>query len=65
MIRWIWRSLTVKMLAAFAIAVLVGIGGVAILANQSTKAEFESYVSVGQSSAADRKSTRLNSSHRL
>jgi len=43
-IRHIRGSLTAKILLAFAVVVLVGIGGVAILANQRTTAEFESYL---------------------
>ncbi|HLH73585.1 MAG TPA: ATP-binding protein [Chloroflexota bacterium] len=42
------RSLTAKILVAFAAVVLIGIGGVAILANASTTAEFESFLSAGQ-----------------
>jgi signal transduction histidine kinase len=38
------RSLTAKILLAFAIVVLVGIGGVAILANDRTTAAFEHYL---------------------
>jgi signal transduction histidine kinase len=38
------RSLTAKILIAFAVVVLVGIGGVAILANDRTTAAFEHYL---------------------
>ncbi|MBI2940085.1 MAG: HAMP domain-containing protein [Chloroflexi bacterium] len=42
------RSLTAKLLAAFAAAVLVSIGLVAMLTNRRTAAEFESYLSMRQ-----------------
>ncbi|HEX5414366.1 MAG TPA: ATP-binding protein [Chloroflexota bacterium] len=38
------RSLTAKILLAFALVILVGIGGVAVLANQRTTAAFERYL---------------------
>jgi signal transduction histidine kinase len=44
MIRLLQRSLTAKILLAFAIVILVGIGGVAVLANQRTTDLFERYV---------------------
>ena len=43
LIRWFRRSLTAKFLVAFTAAVLVGIGGVAILANQRTAAALPQY----------------------
>jgi hypothetical protein len=43
-IRRATRSLTAKILIAFAVVVLVGIGGVAILANDRTTAAFEHYL---------------------
>lgn len=46
--RWFRRSLTAKFLIAFTAAVLVGIGGVAILANQRTSAEFQQYLQIDQ-----------------
>ncbi|HLZ08028.1 MAG TPA: hypothetical protein VKT80_05525, partial [Chloroflexota bacterium] len=46
--RWFRRSLTAKFLVAFTAAVLVGIGGVAILANQRTTAEFQQYLQIDQ-----------------
>jgi two-component system, OmpR family, sensor histidine kinase BaeS len=45
----IQRSLTAKILLAFAVVVLVGIGGVAILANDRTAAAFEHYLRGGGS----------------
>jgi two-component system, OmpR family, sensor histidine kinase BaeS len=41
------RSLTAKILLAFAVVVLVGIGGVALLANDRTTAAFEHYLRGG------------------
>lgn len=44
MVRGVDRSLAAKILLAFAIVALVGIGGVAILANNRTTAAFEHYL---------------------
>lgn len=54
MIRFIRRNLTVKILIAFSVAVLIGIGGVAVLANVSTRSEFETYLSFDQPIVAQR-----------
>jgi signal transduction histidine kinase len=48
MLRLIRRSLTAKILLAFSVAVLIGVGGVAVLANVSTRSEFESYLTFDQ-----------------
>ena len=42
------RSLTVRIITAFTAVALIGIGGVAILANASTTSAFESFLSAGQ-----------------
>jgi signal transduction histidine kinase len=52
--QWFRRSLTAKFLVAFTAAVLVGIGGVAILANQRTTAEFQQYLRIDQPNVEQR-----------
>jgi len=52
MIQLLQRSLAAKLLVAFAMVIVVGIGSVAILANQRTTAEFDTYLSMGQQMAA-------------
>jgi two-component system, OmpR family, sensor histidine kinase BaeS len=53
LIRWADRSLTAKILVAFAAIVLVGIGSIAFLANQRTTDAFERYVRTGQPALPD------------
>src|ERR1700694_2213478 len=50
-IQWWRRSLAAQILTAFAAAILLGIGGVAILANQQTTVEFERYLRIDQPEA--------------
>ena len=52
MIQILQRNLAAKLLLAFAVVIVVGIGSVAVLANQRTTAEFDTYLSVGQQMAA-------------
>ena len=47
-IQIIRRSLTAKLLLAFGVIILVGIGGVAVLANLRTTAAFEHYLRAGR-----------------
>lgn len=56
-IRFIRRSLTAKILCAFALVVLVGIGGVAFLANERTTDAFEHYLRGGQPGVETRLAT--------
>jgi signal transduction histidine kinase len=53
LIRWLDRSLTAKILIAFAAIVLVGIGSIAFLANQRTAEAFDRYVRTGQPTFPD------------
>ena len=53
-IRLFRRSLTAKILLALAVVILVGIGGVAILANLRMTAAFERYVQTGHPDASNR-----------
>jgi signal transduction histidine kinase len=53
LIQWVRRSLTAKILIAFAAIVVVSIGGIAFLANRRTTDAFEHYVRTGQPDAQD------------